>query len=333
MGGAEISMHQFCLDQEKQGKKVTVVFCDKIKSFGAHKHQMTFPKTWRKITFSFLIPFSFTRWIYIEYFLNKKKIEYFFKQLPTEDILYSYGYFAPAAINAYRGPCVYCIRDETGLGWNNNYYRGFKRFLRFCYSFSALPFYFYWKRDLKKCFKKAQVMANSEFIKREALQLTQNNVFVNLPKTSKKALMTSFKKLKKKPFVKGIVFIGNNFFKGVDVFYKLAKFFTEEHFYFFDRFFEKKKVVKNISYMPWEKEVVLVYQYAFLVLVPSRWFESYPRIIVEAKALGIDVLASNRGGISEALGGDENSLVSNVESIKEWKEKLSIKIKNSKKFS
>lgn len=39
-----------------------------------------------------------------------------------------------------------------------------------------------------------------------------------------------------------------------------------------------------------------------LVLVPSLWWESSSRVIVEAMINSIPIIATNRGGISETLG-------------------------------
>ena len=45
-----------------------------------------------------------------------------------------------------------------------------------------------------------------------------------------------------------------------------------------------------------------LYAKARLLLVPSVWEESAPRVVVEAQASGIPVLASDRGGLSEWVG-------------------------------
>jgi glycosyltransferase involved in cell wall biosynthesis len=43
------------------------------------------------------------------------------------------------------------------------------------------------------------------------------------------------------------------------------------------------------------------YQVSKIVLMPSLWWESFPRVAVESLLNGIPVLASNRGGLPETL--------------------------------
>jgi glycosyltransferase involved in cell wall biosynthesis len=50
-------------------------------------------------------------------------------------------------------------------------------------------------------------------------------------------------------------------------------------------------------------EVRLVYERSKIILFPSVWFETAGKVILEANANGIPVLASNIGGIPEMMDG------------------------------
>jgi glycosyltransferase involved in cell wall biosynthesis len=67
----------------------------------------------------------------------------------------------------------------------------------------------------------------------------------------------------------------------------------------------------------------LVYSMAKIVLVPSVWEEAWGRVCTEAQCSGIPVLASNRGGLPEAVG-PGGILVDNHAPLDEWLAALSI---------
>jgi len=60
---------------------------------------------------------------------------------------------------------------------------------------------------------------------------------------------------------------------------------------------------KNIWLIPNQENVHSIYQRTSIFLVPSLWAEGFGRGIAEAQLSGIPVLASNRGGMPEALNG------------------------------
>ncbi|MBX7201002.1 MAG: glycosyltransferase family 4 protein [Rhodospirillaceae bacterium] len=59
----------------------------------------------------------------------------------------------------------------------------------------------------------------------------------------------------------------------------------------------------NVGVAENTSDVKLIYQRSSLILFPSLWFETAGKVILEANANGIPVLASNIGGIPEMLGG------------------------------
>lgn len=48
---------------------------------------------------------------------------------------------------------------------------------------------------------------------------------------------------------------------------------------------------------------------AFFLIVPSRWYEGFPRVILEAYALGVPVIASNLGSMAELVRDNETGLL------------------------
>ena len=59
----------------------------------------------------------------------------------------------------------------------------------------------------------------------------------------------------------------------------------------------------NVKVIPHQQDVRTAYSVTRVLLYPSFWVEAFGRTIVEAQLNGIPVLASQRGGISEALNG------------------------------
>lgn len=60
--------------------------------------------------------------------------------------------------------------------------------------------------------------------------------------------------------------------------------------------------VSNVWWLPEQRDMSAVYERTSVLLMPSFWSEGFGRSVVEAQLSGIPVLASNRGGLLEALG-------------------------------
>ncbi len=59
---------------------------------------------------------------------------------------------------------------------------------------------------------------------------------------------------------------------------------------------------RNITLTPFRTDMKEVYEKSRVLLVPSKWEETYGQVVNEAQISGIPVLASDRGGIPEAVG-------------------------------
>jgi glycosyltransferase involved in cell wall biosynthesis len=62
-------------------------------------------------------------------------------------------------------------------------------------------------------------------------------------------------------------------------------------------------LLERIKLLPKQDDIAAVYAVTKVLLMPSFWFEAAGRILIEANANGIPVLASDGGGIPETLGG------------------------------
>lgn len=58
----------------------------------------------------------------------------------------------------------------------------------------------------------------------------------------------------------------------------------------------------NVTLLPPQKDMRKIYEKCKILLVPSVWQEAYGRVALEAQLCGIPVIASNRGGLPEAVG-------------------------------
>lgn len=109
-----------------------------------------------------------------------------------------------------------------------------------------------------------------------------------------------------------VTFINPHPQKGVDIALKVARACPEIPFTFVESWSlnsEDRKTLMaelvtlcNVTLRPATGDMKQVYGKAKIVLAPSRWQEAYGRIASEAQFSGIPVIASNRGGLPEAVG-------------------------------
>lgn len=62
-------------------------------------------------------------------------------------------------------------------------------------------------------------------------------------------------------------------------------------------------LLAKVAVVPKQDNIASVFGLSKVLLMPSYWFEAAGRILIEANANGVPVLATNRGGIPETLGG------------------------------
>jgi len=315
VGGAERSVLELLKREEKKGVQITVIVIGNLTTFGAKANKQNFPDTWEVRYID--LPIDIVRFRFIDYYMNKSALERAVDNLSDVDTLYAYGGYAPAVINAFQGDTVYIVRDEYGLGWNKNYYKGIRGAVQKVYHGMEAPLRMRWQFELMCAIKKSHLIANSNFIARELNKLDPRaNVEIIYSQIDKTSLTSEYIKYQIPADHKGIIAIGDNILKGGDIVRKIAKRIPEEIFYMHDRKYKFPKSKDNLTFMPWESPAA-VYARAKLVIIPSRWHEAYPRAAIEAQSLGIPVVASAVGCIPEAIS-DHSGLVKEVENIDQW---------------
>ena len=317
-GGAEKSMVELLKKENKNN--IELLSFSNLNAFSAQDKKIKFPDGW-KLSFIDHI-FSFKIFVYLEYVLNRHKIQQYFQTIGDESILYSYSIYAPIAINSFAGKSRLFIRSETDLAINTNYHSGFKKLLKWLYVFIEYPAFCIYKRDLKKAIKKSELICNSKYMADKLMQLYNKKGYVEYPFVDIDRLKNDFNKLSNEIIDKGIVFVGDSPIKGLEVAKEIALLMPSIDFYFFSRYIKGSIKINNITWMPWQKNEADIYKYAKVVIVPSIWEEAYGRVSREAFLLNIPVLVSNRGGLPETVDGKQNYIVEDYLNPEIWKEKI-----------
>ncbi len=321
VGGAERSTVSLMEKDPYNRLEISYIHFKNIKSFNANKYLMSMPSNWSLIEKE--LKYDFNHWKYFEYFLNKKEIKNIIKTLPTNYLIHTYGLYGPVIINSYLGPTEYFVRDEYGLGLNNNYYSGIKKIFKWIYTYIEYPFYLIWMKDLRKAIRKSDVLSNSNYIANEIFQKYGKHSKVYYPEVDEKILINEYNKIKNSVSIedKGITIIGYTEIKGKAIVDEIIKAINSIQIRIYDRKFLSPIIKNNVHYLPWEHNVSIIYAKTNMLIVPSVCKEAYSRVVIEAEILKIPVIASNVGGITEAIG-DKNRLVIDYKNIKAWLNKI-----------
>ena len=326
-GGAEKSTISIIKDLSAQGHKVTVL-CARQTKF---KRDTTFHQLLEKVnvyyldsTFDNLPPF-------IRYSYNKFTLRLpsqirldFYDQIIIYDLwgkslmIKNLNLISSAKIKLY-------VRSEVDYLVYRNYQKGIKRFLWYVQYILQYPFFSRYCKDIKKLAKKGFVVSNSVFVQNRVYQKLGTRSEVKLPTIDIEDLKRRFKNTPKY-----VVFIGDSKHKGLEIFYRLTSSFPELKFKCFARNPPKElRRIENVVISDWVDDPILIYNEARLVIVPSQWEEAFGRVAREAYDLGVPVLCSKIGGLTEAVRYDSESLVENYKSITAWEKSVKCKILSS----
>jgi glycosyltransferase involved in cell wall biosynthesis len=318
VGGAEKSMIEI-LKKERECT-IELLSFNNVEKFSAQDKKIDYPHEWK---LSLLTDFvSFNRFVYLEYVLNRNRLQEYFRSFDNRSCLYTYGIYAPIAINSFPGKSKLFIRSETDLAINTNYHQGVKKIIKWLYVFVEYPAFWVYKKDLKRAIKKTTLICNSKYMSNKARQLYNKNSSVTYPFVDLYRLKNDFKNIDNKIINKGVVFVGDSVIKGLKTASKIALLMPEVSFYFFSRYVKSPQKDGNIFWMPWQKNEIDIYKYAKIVIVPSICEEGYGRVSREAFLLNIPVLVSKRGGLPETVDEKQKYIVEDYLNPEIWKKKI-----------
>ncbi|MFZ5376368.1 MAG: glycosyltransferase family 4 protein [Patescibacteria group bacterium] len=176
------------------------------------------------------------------------------------------------------------------------------------------------------------VVCVSKYVKLKLKNITNKPIMVLYPPENRADYYVS--KKSKKMF---ITCINPVKVKGGKIFEKIVQSLPNEIFLVAKGWYDPIK--DNLDFTKYNNVVVLekqfdpkiIYQQTKLLLVPSLWEEAIPRVITEAGINGIPTIASNRGGISEAIG-NSGILIKNPRDISSWIKSITWILKNKKEY-
>jgi glycosyltransferase involved in cell wall biosynthesis len=124
-----------------------------------------------------------------------------------------------------------------------------------------------------------------------------------------------------------ITMIGPNRVKGIDTFLEIARLLPGEKFLLVESWplnatsrkalGHKLAALPNVVFSPRVPDVREIYRLTRLLLVPSVWEEGFGRVVIEAQSCRIPVVASQRGGLPEAVH-DGGACVRDYLDPREW---------------
>lgn len=211
-----------------------------------------------------------------------------------------------AHIHKWNSHIHYYLRDEGYLNEFHNYETGFRWLLKSIKDVIELPFLLEYKKENMAALGCAEKrIANSVFMQQALKKKFDVEAQVSLPKVDFSQLDAKRLTESKKRFI-GFIGAGNAM-KGSNFAHTIAHLMPQEQFLFV---YHGKHIMKknNITYIPYSKDVMRFYEQCRLILMPSRWMEAYGRVVAEAEYLGIPVLYTKIGGLTEASKYEERAI-------------------------
>jgi glycosyltransferase involved in cell wall biosynthesis len=323
-GGAERSTIELLRERAVEGDAVTLVSAGGARFVGRPMPREHLPPLWevRFLEGMRQLP----RFAYIEYALNRRRISRWFARCEAEE-LWTYGTWAPAAMNGFRGKTTYFVRSETDLGIVANYHTGWRRWAKGMYMGLEAPAIRLYRDDLRRAMGRcARVVANSRYMADRTRDVLGVPAEVRLPPVDVSPIRERLASREpRRP--RWVVFVGDNVYKGLGVVQQVARLLPDTPFRIVSRFTAREHAAANILWSPWQADAAALYRDAALVIVPSQWEEGYGRVAREAHLLGIPVLVSDVGGLPEAVDHSPACLVKDFRSPSAWAEAVTNHLK------
>ena len=115
--------------------------------------------------------------------------------------------------------------------------------------------------------------------------------------------------------------------KGLDTFIQIARRLPEVNFLLqeswklddtaLDSLHQSLAALPNVRFEHRVSDMRSVYRQTRLLIAPSRWEEGFGMVALEAQSCGIPVIASRRGGLTEAVG-DGGLLIDDYANVDAW---------------
>jgi glycosyltransferase involved in cell wall biosynthesis len=236
---------------------------------------------------------------FLRHVLNAGRLMHYFL-IADADFLLANGQLAPFAINAFPGLSAYFIHDEVSLGVYRSYDERPGRRLKFSVRYAVdLPFLRRYRTVNARAMRRASlVVANSMYMAERARSLFGVDPVVLYPQVDVAALgRTELRPVAERPY---IMMVGDEAVKGLPTFLRIAEAMPSERFLVVGRRFTDD-VSGNVTFRGFAPDPLTHYGTAKLLLVPSTWEEGFGMVAVEAQALGIPAIVSDRGGLPETV--------------------------------
>ncbi len=257
--------------------------------------------------------------LFLQHLLNRRRLGRYFRS-STASLLFANAQSSPVAINSFNGAAAYFIHDEVSLNVYRTYEKRLWKRVKFVVRFALdFPFFCYYCARNKKAMRKAKlVVANSEYVARRARERFGVDPVVMYPQIDVEALSrVELPPLDERPY---ILMVGGYEAKGVATFRRIASAMPEHEFLLVGRSYTSSKQ-GNLATRGFAQDVLELYRQAKLVLLPSECEETFGMVSVEAAALGIPTIVSQRGGLPETVPSSEN-VISDYRNPERWVEKI-----------
>jgi len=258
------------------------------------------------------------------YFLNKKWLKILDQHLKERkyDLIITQLTLTPASVKMakkYNIPVLIFVRGMEHFCLSH--FRDFKRLEKHsCFKYSSWKYkiqYIFFRKVIKwhgDAFKRADfIIANSRFIQKLIKKWYDIDSSVIYPFIKLK----DYKTKKKSP--KYITLIRPEIHKGVEIFLKISDELPNKKFLAVGSSEKANELMKkkNIKYIPWTGNMKKVYTQTKIILIPTILPESFGRMTVEGMINGIPCIATNMGGLLEAIG-DSGIIIDDYSDIRKW---------------